>query len=103
LAGWSANSKYAFLGSIWLNKDLNFYLKQTISEKFIRWKILTLLGTLCVIPFINLNILHKRGSKVKILLKINNSQVTKAFNSWVGTSETIRLLSIYLNYIIKKI
>ena len=33
-------------------------------------------------------------SKVKILLNMNNSQVTKAFNSLVGTSEAIRLLSI---------
>jgi len=33
-------------------------------------------------------------SKVKILLNINNSQVTKAFNSLVGTSEAIRLLNI---------
>ena len=31
--------------------------------------------------------------KVKISNKKNNSQVTKAFNSWVGTSEAIRLLS----------
>ena len=36
-----------------------------------------------------------RGSKVKIPLKMNNPQVTKAFNSLVGTSEAIRLLSIY--------
>ena len=35
------------------------------------------------------------GSKVKILLKMNNPQVTKAFNSLVGTSEAIRLLSIF--------
>ena len=34
------------------------------------------------------------GSMVKILLKMNNPQVTKAFNSWLGTSEAIRLLSI---------
>jgi hypothetical protein len=36
-------------------------------------------------------------SKVKILLKMNNPQVTKAFNSLVGTSEAIRLLSINSN------
>ena len=106
LAGWSANSKYAFLGSNWPNKNENFYLKQTISEEFMEWKILSLLGTLCVIPyfFIYFNILHEniRASKVKILIKKNNSQVTKAFNSWVGTSETIRLLSIYYNNIINK-
>ena len=32
-------------------------------------------------------------SKVKILKKIKNPQVTKAFNSLVGTSETIRMLN----------
>ena len=41
----------------------------------------------CLSPF-------KWGSKVKILLKMNNPQVTKTFNSLVGTSEAIRLLSI---------
>ena len=42
----------------------------------------------CVTPYF-------RGSKVKILLKMNNSQVTKALNSLVGTSEAIRLLSMF--------
>lgn len=88
LAGWSANSKYAFLGSKWPVKGASLYLKQTISEKFRKqYPLLTLIGTLCVTPF-------KWGSKVKILLKMNNPQVTKAFNSLVGTSEAIRLLSI---------
>ena len=93
LAGWSANSKYAFLGSKWPNKDVSLYLKQTISGKFRKqYKLLTETGTLwyyvirnCVTP--------SRGSKVKILFQMNNPQVTKAFNSWVGTSEAIRLLS----------
>ncbi len=31
---------------------------------------------------------------VKILLMVNNPQVTKAFDLWVGTSEHIRLLSV---------
>lgn len=85
LAGWSANSKYAFLGSKWPIIDASLYLKQTISEKLI-WQILPAsLDTLRVTPL--------KGSKVKTLLKINNSQVTKAYNSLVGTSETIRLLS----------
>jgi hypothetical protein len=44
----------------------------------------------CVTPF-------KWGSKVKILFKMNNPQVTKAFNSLVGTSEAIRLLFILLH------
>ena len=86
-AGWSANSKYAFLGSKWPVKDVNLYLKQTVSEKFLVYK--TLIDTLCITPYY-------WGSKVKILLKGNNSQVTKAFNSWVGTSEAIRLLSILI-------
>ena len=87
LAGWSANSKYAFLGSKWPNIDVNLYVQQTVSEKSSKQKILlTLLGTLCVT-------LKYWGSKVKILIMKDNSQVTKAFNSWVGTSEAIRLLS----------
>src|SRR5215471_12842160 len=48
----SSLSKYAFLGSKWPSKNLNFYLKQTISEKFIKWKIFSLLDTLCVTPYI---------------------------------------------------
>ena len=90
-AGWSANSKYAFLGSKWPIKDVNLYLKQTICEKFRKHNILlTLIGTLCVTPF-------NWGSKVIILLKMNNPQVTKAFNSLVGTSEAIRLLNLNTN------
>lgn len=90
LAGWSANSKYAFLGSKWPVKGASLYLKQTISEKFRKqYLLLTLIVTLCVTPF-------KWGSKVKILFKMDNPQVTKAFNSLVGTSEAIRLLSILL-------
>ena len=86
LAGWSANSKYAFLGSNWPVKDKNLSMKQTISGKFIN----NLLDTLSV----SCNLC---ASKVKILLNMNNPQVTKAFNSWVGTSEAIRLLSINTN------
>lgn len=96
LAGWSANSKYAFLGSKWPNKDVSLYLKQTISGKFRKQnKLITLIGTLsnCVL---RICIISYWISKVKILLKMNNPQVTKTFNSWVGTSETIRLLSIIL-------
>ena len=46
LAGWSANSKYAFLGSKWPNKDVNPFLKRTISEKPLKKLLFTLLGTL---------------------------------------------------------
>ena len=105
LAGWSANSKYAFLGSKWSSKNVNFFLKQqTVSEKFREQILLTLLGTLCITPNLKLNgwflgVFRVKfkffwGTKVKTLLKMNNPQVTKAFNSWVGTSEAIRLLSI---------
>ena len=31
IAGWSANSKYAFLGSKWPNIFVNLYLKKTIT------------------------------------------------------------------------
>jgi hypothetical protein len=68
---------------------VSLYLKQTVSEKPIRKFFLTLLGTLYVTPYNYL-----KGFKVKILLKMGNSQVTKAFNSLLGTSEAIRLLSI---------
>lgn len=96
LAGWSANSKYAFLGSKWPVKGVSLYLKQTISEKFRKqYLLLTLIGTLRVNPF-------KWGSRVKILLKMNNPQVTKTFNSLVGTSEAIRLLSILIFTLKKK-
>lgn len=47
LAGWSANSKYAFLGSKWPLKDVSLYLKQTISEKFRKqYLLLILISTL---------------------------------------------------------
>jgi len=53
--------------------------------------LLTLLDTLGESSFIP----KALGSKVKILLKMDNPQVTKTFNSLVGTSEAIRLLSIF--------
>jgi hypothetical protein len=74
---------------------VSLYLKQTVSEKPIRKFFLALLGTLYVTPYNYL-----KGFKVKILIKMGNSQVTKAFNSLLGTSEAIRLLSIniYINH-----
>jgi hypothetical protein len=100
LAGWSANSKYAFLGSKWPNIEKIFKFlcsKQTISGKF-RNKIkqekacffITMIDTLNVTPYILFCIVQ--GSMVKIQLKMNNPQVTKALSSLVGTSEAIRLL-----------
>lgn len=58
-------------------------MQQTISGEFV----LNLLGTLDI--SYNLN-----TTKVKTLLNTNNLQVTKASDTWVGTSEAIRLLSI---------
>jgi hypothetical protein len=60
-------------------------MQQTISENFHFYY--NLLGTLSISCRIG-------TSKVKSLLNRKNSQVTKAFNSQVGTSETIRLLNI---------
>jgi hypothetical protein len=75
---------------------VSLYLKQTISEKFRKqYLLLALIGTLRVNPF-------KWGSRVKILLKMNNPQVTKTFNSLVGTSEAIRLLSILISTLKKR-
>ena len=120
LAGWSANSKYAFLGSKWPGKDVNFYLffsniivtfkekiQRTICEKFIKIKTLNLLGTLYVTPFFSREKAREKiwGFKVKILLNVNNLQVTKAYLSLVGTSEAIRSLSIFTacdNYFLTK-
>jgi len=58
-------------------------MQQTISGEFV----INLLGTLGVSYILY-------TGKVKILLNTNNLQVTKAFNTWVGTSEAIRLLNI---------
>lgn len=103
LAGWSANSKYAFLGSKWPSIGVNLYLllsrkekiQRTICEKFTKMKSLNLLGTLYVTPFFlgQKNMLW--GFKVKTLFNVNNPQVTKTYKSLVGTSEAIRSLSIF--------
>jgi len=70
-----------FFGQIW---PLNLYfMQQTISEKFD----LYFLGTLSI----SYIILYT--TKVKILKIFDNSQVTKALSSLVGTSEAIRLLN----------
>lgn len=58
-------------------------MQQTISEKFIN-NLSDTLSISCILY----------TSKVKFLLNVNNPQVTKAFNSQVGTSEAIRLLNI---------
>jgi Cytochrome C and Quinol oxidase polypeptide I/LAGLIDADG endonuclease len=70
-----------FFGQLWPFK-LNL-MQQTISENFIT-NLSDTLSVSCILC----------TSKVKSLLNVNNPQVTKAFNSWVGTSEAIRLLNI---------
>lgn len=55
-----------------------------------------LLDTLCV-SCITIFKNKVSTSKVKFLLNMNNSQVTKAFNSLVGTSEAIRLPNLKSN------
>jgi hypothetical protein len=74
-----------FFGQIWPFNIL--LMQQTISENFI----INLSDTLSISCIILCT------SKVKILLNVNNPQVTKAFNSQVGTSEAIRLLNINNN------
>jgi iron only hydrogenase large subunit-like protein len=61
-------------------------MQQTISENF-NYNLSDTLSVSCLLG----------TSKVKILLNMNNSQVTKASNSQVGTSEAIRLLNINTN------
>ena len=76
-----------FFGQIWPFKlNLNL-MQQTVSEELIN----NFLDTLSV----SYNLCT---SKVKTLFNINNSQVTKTYNSLVGTSETIRLLNINAQY-----
>jgi hypothetical protein len=76
-----------FFGQIWPFK-IYFLMQQTISENFI-YNLSDTLSVSCILY----------TSKVKILLNMNNPQVTKAFNSQVGTSEAIRLLNINNNCI----
>lgn len=61
-------------------------MQQTISENFLS-NLLDTFSVSCIIC----------TSKVKTLLNRNNSQVTKAFNSLVDTSEAIRLLNLDTN------
>jgi hypothetical protein len=76
-----------FFGQMW---PFKYYLvQQTISKNF-NYKFLDTLGISCIYYTPN----------VKNLLNIKNLQVTNTFNSLVGTSEAIRLLSknIKINY-----
>lgn len=78
-----------FFGQRWPFK-LNL-MQQTVSENFN----INLLDTLSVSCLLLVKLVNCT-SKVKILLNMKNSQVTKAFNSLVGTSEAIRLLNTKL-------
>ena len=70
-----------FFGQMW---PFKYNLMQhTISEKLMN-NLLDTLSVSCIICTV----------KVKNLLNLNNSQVTKAFNSLVGTSEAIRMLNL---------
>lgn len=71
-----------FFGQGWPYNIIFVLSQQTISGKLIQ----DLINTL-IISYNNYT------GKVKILLIDYNPQVTKAFNLWVGTSETIRLLN----------
>ena len=79
---YSRLTKYnGFFGQMW---PFKYNLMQhTVSEKFMN----NLLDTLSVSCFFC-------TVKVKNLLNMNNSQVTKAYNSLVGTSEAIRMLNL---------
>ena len=61
-------------------------IQHTVSEKFI-YIFKDTLNVSCIFCTV----------KVKSLLKRNNSQVTKTFNSLVGTSEAIRMLNLNTN------
>lgn len=65
-------------------------MQQTISENL--FYLLSILEDNKLIDTLSISCICT--TKVKFLLNLNNSQVTKAFYSQVGTSETIRLLSI---------
>ena len=80
-----------FFGQNWPLKNVNifnyFFMQRTVSENFIN-NLLDTLSISCILLC---------TTKVKILLNMENLQVTKAFNSLVGTSEAIRLLFINNN------
>lgn len=71
-----------FFGQLWPFEILNLSMQRTISENFIN----ILIDTLSIsYNYCTLNVIMQ--------LKMKNLQVTKAFNSWVGTSEAIRALN----------
>ena len=71
-----------FFGQLWPFNSKFYCMQQTISEEFILYS----LGTLSISYIVY-------TLRVKIQWTYDNSQVTNAFNSLVGTSETISLLN----------
>jgi len=76
-----------FFGQIWPLKKYYFFMQRTVSENFLIY-LLDTLSISCILIC---------TTKVKIPLIRENLQVTKAYNSLVGTSEAIRLLSVNIN------
>jgi len=71
-----------FFGQLWPFEILHISMQRTISENFMN----ILIDTLSIsYNYCTLNVIMR--------LKVKNLQVTKAFNSWLGTSETIRALN----------
>ena len=82
-----------FFGQEWPLKKNFFFMQQTVSGNFSIYFWYTYMIS-CILLY---------TLKVKILLFMKNLQVTKAFDSLVGTSEAIRLLFINKNInLIKK-
>ena len=76
--------------------NIIYSLQQTICEKFIN-NLTNILSISCLLGDNSLS-----TTKVKILLNMNNPQVTKALSTQVETSEAIRLLNINKNFKNKK-
>jgi hypothetical protein len=81
-----------FFGQIWPLKKVNdtksFFKQRTVSGNFIN-NLLDTLSIRCMLFY---------TAQVKILLNRKNLQVTKTFDSLVGTSEAICLLNINNNF-----
>ena len=71
-----------FFGQLWPFENFKFSMQRTISENSM-YILIDTLSISCI--YCTLNVIMP--------LKMENLQVTKAFNSWVGTSEAIRTLN----------
>src|ERR1700731_3452841 len=85
-------AEIGFFGQIWPLKKVNdtksFLKQRTVSGNFIN-NLLDTLSIRCMLFY---------TAQVKILLNMKNLQVTKTFDSLVGTSEAICLLNINNNF-----